>query len=114
MTATYNKRKENKLSRLIGYREKKTKQRRRKTKKKTNHNYVKGTVVNISDVALSEDEKTLLSRGLSFCPRPSKIERFRLIDDIIDNTVLTWIRNGAINGGICGDSLKHSLQLAWA
>ena len=82
VTATYNKRKENKLSRLIGNREKKTKQRRRKTKKKSNHNYVKGTVVNISDVALSEDEKTLLSRGLSFCPRPSKIERFRLIDDI--------------------------------
>ena len=39
-------------------------------------------VSNVSNVALSKDEETLLSRGLSFCPRPLKIERFLLIADI--------------------------------
>ena len=33
---------------------------------------------------------------------------------IIDNIVRTWIGNGAMNGGIYGDSLKHSLQRTWA
>ena len=80
LTAKHNKRKENKLSRLISNRKKRT--WRCRTKKKTNNNDVKGTVINISNVALSRDEETLLSRGLSFCPRPSRIERFHLIDDI--------------------------------
>ena len=31
----------------------------------------------------------------------------------IDNIVLTWIWNSAMNWGIYEDSLKHSLQLAW-
>ena len=80
LTATYDKKKKNKLLKLLGNRKKRT--RRRKTKRTSNNDDAKSTVINISNVALSKDEETLLSRGLSFCPRPSKIERFRLIDDI--------------------------------
>ena len=40
------------------------------------------TVVNISNVPLSEDERDLLSRGLSFCPKPSNIDCFQLEVDI--------------------------------
>ena len=36
----------------------------------------------ISNVALSEDERALLSQGLSFRPKPSKIVRFHLLDGI--------------------------------
>ena len=56
LTATYNNKKENKLLRLTGNRKKRT--RRRKPKKKINNDDVKGTVINISNVALSKDEET--------------------------------------------------------
>ena len=42
------------------------------------------------------------------------VGELHVVASSIDNIVLTWIRNGAINGGIYGDSLKHSLQRAWA
>ena len=38
--------------------------------------------MNILNIPLSSDEKDLLSRGLSFCPKPSKIDRFQLKEDI--------------------------------
>ena len=38
--------------------------------------------MNISNVPLSSEEKDLLSRGLSFCPKPSQIDRFQLKEDI--------------------------------
>ena len=42
------------------------------------------TVVNtrISDVPLSSAEEDLLSRGLSFCPKPSAVDRFQLEEDL--------------------------------
>ena len=40
------------------------------------------TVVNISNVPLSQSEVKLLSRGLSFCPKPSNIDQFQLKDDV--------------------------------
>ena len=40
------------------------------------------TVVNISNVPLSSAEQDLLSRGLSFCPKPSQIDQFQLEEDI--------------------------------
>ena len=36
------------------------------------------TVVNISNVPLSDSEISLLSRGLSFCPKPSSIDIFQI------------------------------------
>ena len=49
-----------------------------KQRAKTNNN----TVVNISNAPLSKDKHDLLSRGLSFCPRPSQIDDFQLREDI--------------------------------
>ena len=43
------------------------------------------TVINISNVLLSEDEKDLLSRGLSFFPKLSNIHRFQLEIDFCQN-----------------------------
>ena len=40
------------------------------------------TVVNISNIPLSNNKKDFLSRGLSFFPKPSKIDQFQLEQDI--------------------------------
>ena len=40
------------------------------------------TVVNLSSVELSEDEKHLLERGLSFCPTPPRVNTFQLQFDL--------------------------------
>ena len=40
------------------------------------------TVVNISDVQLSPTEVTLLSKGLTFCPTPPKLDTFQLQNDL--------------------------------
>ena len=42
----------------------------------------KETVVNLSSVPLSTDEKLLLSRGLSFCPTPPSVNTFQLQCDL--------------------------------
>ena len=84
--------KKRKVSRLTE--SKRTKELRRRRKKKTsgnmentiNNTLTNNTVVNVSNVSLSEGEELLLSRGLSFCPRPSRIDQFRLKDDIKDFT----------------------------
>ena len=39
-------------------------------------------MVNLSNVNLSDGEKRLLSRGISFFPRPSRIDKFQLKEDI--------------------------------
>ena len=44
----------------------------------------KNAIVNLSDYQLNNDEKTLLSRGLSFCPEPLHVNRL----DIHRNTLL--------------------------
>ena len=74
------------MSRLM--KTKPTKRRRRCQKKRTING--KGneaisninTMINISDVPLLDDEKRLLSRGLSFCPRPLRIDKFQLKQDV--------------------------------
>ena len=40
------------------------------------------TVVNLSGVALSTDESSLLSKGLSFCPTPRSLDADRMLDDL--------------------------------
>ena len=40
------------------------------------------SVVNLSSVPLSTDEKSLLSRGLSFCPTPPLVNTFQLQCDL--------------------------------
>ena len=40
------------------------------------------TVVNISGVALDNDEISLLSRGLSFCPSPWQANYEEILDDL--------------------------------
>ena len=39
-------------------------------------------MVNISNVPLSSTEIQLLSRGLSFCPKPFNIDQFQLKEDV--------------------------------
>ena len=40
-------------------------------------------VVNLSSYDLTESEKTLLSKGLSFCPHPKDYDRGKLIEDTL-------------------------------
>ena len=40
------------------------------------------TVVNLSNVPLSTGDEDLLSRGLSFCSKPSAVDRFQLEEDL--------------------------------
>lgn len=55
---------------------------KRRTRTENNVENDKGTfVVNLSSKELSEPEKALLSKGLSFCPRPKGYDRGKLIED---------------------------------
>ena len=54
------------------------KRNKKKNGQKFNEELESNTVVNISNVPLSPSEIQLLSRGLSFCPKPSKIDQFQL------------------------------------
>ena len=83
ITGKYENIKKKKIEKLVGTRIRKCCRRKNRTKQpkqliKTNHN----TVVNISNFSLSEAERDLLSRGLSFCLRPSQIDQFQLKEDI--------------------------------
>ena len=40
------------------------------------------TVVNLSNITLSEAETSLLAKGLSFCPTPPKLDSFQLKTDL--------------------------------
>ena len=40
------------------------------------------TVIDLSSVALNEDEIHLLSKGLSFCPTPHHLNKKELLDDL--------------------------------
>ena len=44
------------------------------------------TVVNLLQMPLSEDEMSLVSKGLSFCPKPRRINTFQLKQDFKDYT----------------------------
>ena len=39
-------------------------------------------MINVSNVQLSDSELSLLSKGLSFCPKPSHVDKFQLKEDI--------------------------------
>ena len=89
-TEKYRKKKTRKIRSFLDNREvlkKKKRKRRRKKKHCVDNNKEQqrtrnqNTVLNISNVPLSSDERDLLSRGLSFCPRPSQINRFQLEED---------------------------------
>ena len=79
--------KRKKVSKLLGNKTKKERHRRPRSesnrkRENTNSMATNNTVVNVSNVNLSEGENQLLSRGLSFCPRPSRIDQFQLKEDI--------------------------------
>ena len=84
-------RKQRKLDRL--FRSRPPHVRRSRRKRKTRHAPTtatpsvqpdRNTVVNLSNVPLSEAEESLLSRGLSFCPTPPKLDDFSLENDLED------------------------------
>ena len=50
--------------------------------KLNNDEFDPSTMINISNVPLSEDEIKLLSRGFSFFPKPSQIDQFQLREDV--------------------------------
>ena len=58
--------------------------RRRKPKQKLDPLRTRpvDTVVNLSNVTLSEDETRVLSRGISFCPTPSNFDTTAVLDDL--------------------------------
>ena len=74
--------KEKKLSELISSKPGGGKRRTATVKRNLKMEANKKTVVNISNVPLSDDETSLLSRGLSFCPKPLRIALFQLEEDI--------------------------------
>ena len=66
-------------------------QKQRRTRHKRSKSYCKrkapirldtSTVINLSNVTLTEDEKLLLSRGLTFCPTPRHIDWTQVKADI--------------------------------
>ena len=68
-------------------------QKRRKTRRSRKSTYAKrkapirldtSTVINLSNVDLTEDEVLLLSRGLTFCPTPRHIDWAQIKADIND------------------------------
>ena len=79
-------RKYGKVKQLVKIRE------RRRTRRKTNlqspsedHSVQNtNTVVNLSQIPLSKDEVNLLSKGLSFCSKPSRFNTFQLKQDFKD------------------------------
>ena len=64
---------------------KRTKERRRNDgRKNTTTKTLRETttVVNLSGQDLSDEENTLLSKGLSFCPTPRRLDENQLLDDL--------------------------------
>ena len=81
LTTIYDKRKTNKLSKVIENKPRKTRRYCRKKRSQENSDIDKGnsninTVVNISNVSFSVSERSLLLKVLSFCPKPSRIDMF--------------------------------------
>ena len=82
------KRKESKISRLSDRKPTKKRHhcRKKRTCKQLEYTVIitvtDKMVINLSNVNLSEDKRRLLSRGLTFCPRPSRIDKFQLKQDI--------------------------------
>lgn len=79
-----NKRKRQKLTKLV---QNKTQQRKRIFKRTQilptpTQNHTPRTVVNLSEVNLSQGEINLLSRGLKFAPIPPRVNRFELKKDL--------------------------------
>ena len=76
LATIYERRKRNKLFRLTNDKLRKAICRCQKRKRKNQivqEDQNKNTVINIPNVSLSESKVNLLSRGLSFCPRPSAL-----------------------------------------
>ena len=79
-----NKRKRQKLTKLV---QNKTQQRKRIFKRTQipptpTQNHTPRTVVNLSEVNLSQGEINLLSRGLKFAPIPPRVNQFELKKDL--------------------------------
>ena len=83
----YDQRK-NKLERLVKKSDQKRQHRRNIDRPSQTHQSLQheNTVVNLSQKELSTSEVSLLSRGLSFCPRPPPVNRFELRQDFLDFT----------------------------
>ena len=58
------------------------KRKNRHFKRKSNDNYNTNTVVNLSSHQLTEDETSILSRGLNFCPVPAAVNQTKLSDEL--------------------------------
>ena len=76
-----------------GRRKKKHHTKERKEQSIWNHN----TVLNISSVPLSSDERNLLLRGLSFCPRLSEISNLKLTISNWRKTFVSFSDEGGEN-----------------
>ena len=94
LTTTYDQRKTKKLSKLIKNKPRRTIRHCRKKRSQRNNtereNINMNTVINISNVPLSDSEISLLSRGLSFCPKPSRINKFQIKEDV--QQFSRWLR----------------------
>ena len=77
----YEENKRNKMSKLTNCEQREMRQHLRKKKKEQNRNNCKenkNTVVNIFNVPLSDEEIKFVSWRLSFCPKPSQINKFQV------------------------------------
>lgn len=61
-----------------------SKRKRRRKRRKTNRKLDTTTVINLSNVQLTQDKVNLLSRGLKFCPIPTHIDWPEFKADISD------------------------------
>ena len=81
----YHTKKRRKLTKLIQSKPSKNKRHHRKkrnTEEEYNVDVDTSTVINVSNVRFSDSELSLLSKGLSFCPKLSQIDKFQLKKDI--------------------------------
>lgn len=68
-----------------------SKRKRRRKRRKTNRKLDTTTVINLSNVQLTQDKVNLLSRGLKFCPIPTHIDWPEFKADISDFIRRLWL-----------------------
>ena len=68
-----------------------SKRKRRRKRRKTNRKLDTTTVINLSNVQLTQDKVNLLSRGLTFCPIPTHIDWPEFKADISDFIRWLWL-----------------------
>ena len=82
---TLSSRKERKLSALTPtspYKRRRKRSKRSRGKQNLPSSITPDTVINLSNVPLSEDETSLLNKGLNFCPTPLRVSTFQLEFDL--------------------------------